>query len=594
MYDPDTIQQALVEALDDLEWWHTERNGWRVTRMQGRHCVYDVVFHPAEPHLLLAYALVPLRVPEALRSAMAEAITRANYAMLLGNFELDFSDGELRFKVVVDLPDVALTTRLVADVLAASLASCDRYHPAFMAVMYGGVSAEEAIGAVDEALLEAAADDESHASAGDDAEAIGPHAWPSLASDDEHGRAPIPITPRTSDAEIERAVAELIESMERTVTEEDDEPEDVADVRSSRGESEPDLRLIISRRDRAHVRGCLLGGAVGDALGAPVEFLELDAIRARYGAAGITELDEYDGRVGAITDDTQMTLFTAEGLLRAETRGRERGMCHPPSVVYLAYLRWLRTQGAHVPDPPGTPLDSGWLIGARALHVQRAPGNTCLAALRSGRMGTIGEPINNSKGCGTVMRVAPAGIFPMGDAFGLGADISAITHGHPAGYLAGGAMAEIVAQLLAGESLASSVDAALARLAMEPGHEETTGSLRAALALAGSDGEPSAERVQSLGQGWVAEEALAIAVYCALVAGDDFAAGVRLAVNHSGDSDSTGAITGNLLGALLGVDAIPARWLAPLELRTEIERLADDLLEGYRGGDDWWAQYPGF
>ncbi|HET9003219.1 MAG TPA: ADP-ribosylglycohydrolase family protein, partial [Gemmatimonadaceae bacterium] len=113
-----------------------------------------------------------------------------------------------------------------------------------------------------------------------------------------------------------------------------------------------------------------------------------------------------------------------------------------------------------------------------------------------------------------------------------------------------------------------------------------------AVALA-SNGSPSAERVESLGAGWVAEEALAIAVYCALVFQDDFAGGVRLAVNHDGDSDSTGAITGNLLGAALGASAIPHRWVEALELREVIARLADDLVIGYERSEEWWEKYPG-
>jgi len=71
-----------------------------------------------------------------------------------------------------------------------------------------------------------------------------------------------------------------------------------------------------------------------------------------------------------------------------------------------------------------------------------------------------------------------------------------------------------------------------------------------------------------LGEGWLAEEALAIAVYCALVA-EDFAHGVKLAVNHSGDSDSTRAMTGNILDALVGAAGIPQGWLERLELRDE-------------------------
>ena len=92
---------------------------------------------------------------------------------------------------------------------------------------------------------------------------------------------------------------------------------------------------------------------------------------------------------------------------------------------------------------------------------------------------------------------------------------------------------------------------------------------------------------------WVGEEALAIAIYCALVAGDDFDFGVRLAVNHGGDSDSTGAIAGNILGALLGRRSISDKWLEKLELRDAIEQVATDLFLGFQDGDEWWGKYPG-
>jgi ADP-ribosylglycohydrolase len=96
-----------------------------------------------------------------------------------------------------------------------------------------------------------------------------------------------------------------------------------------------------------------------------------------------------------------------------------------------------------------------------------------------------------------------------------------------------------------------------------------------------------------VGQGWVAEEALAIGVYCALAAGEDFEAGVRLAVNHGGDSDSRARSPENLLGPTLGISAIPARWLDCRELRPEIEALADDMLTWFRDDEAWWARYPG-
>ena len=226
MYDPDAIHQAVIAALDEMGWWHTERNGWRATRMQGRHCLYEVVFHPAEPHLLLAYALVPLRVPEASRPAIAEAITRANYGLLLGNFEMDFGDGELRFKVTLDLAGVALTTPMIADVLAASLAAAtSTTRRSWRSSTAAAPSSRRSARSRCPCRSNIDDDTDDDDASDDDDDAIGPHAWPSLTSGDERGGTPIPITPRTSDAEIERAVAELIESMETTVTEEDDEPE---------------------------------------------------------------------------------------------------------------------------------------------------------------------------------------------------------------------------------------------------------------------------------------------------------------------------------------------------------------------------------
>jgi ADP-ribosylglycohydrolase len=88
--------------------------------------------------------------------------------------------------------------------------------------------------------------------------------------------------------------------------------------------------------------------------------------------------------------------------------------------------------------------------------------------------------------------------------------------------------------------------------------------------------------VESLGAGWVATEALAIALYCTL-ATRSFEEAVILAVNHSGDSDSTGALAGSLAGTLYGEEAVPERWTADLELHGQIAAVADDLY-GLRAG----------
>lgn len=335
--------------------------------------------------------------------------------------------------------------------------------------------------------------------------------------------------------------------------------------------------------------GCLLGGAVGDALGAPVEFLSLDEIRRAHGSEGIRDMAEAYGRVAAITDDTQMTLFTAAGLLRAVTRMHARGASDPLDVIYFSYLRWLNTQGGGVHRGPSPPA---WLEFLPELRARRAPGKSCITALASGRMGTLADPINDSKGCGGVMRIAPVGMIVRQDlAFIMGCQVAAMTHGHPTGILAAGAMALLVRLLMDGEELGPALDRVEEELAPQPQGGETLDALRRARQLAAA-GSPSAEQVERLGQGWIAEEALAIAVYASLAADGDFERGVVLAVNHGGDSDSTGAIAGNILGALLGVEAIPERWLEPLELRNEIAELAADMRREYGDDEAWYAKYP--
>jgi ADP-ribosylglycohydrolase len=350
--------------------------------------------------------------------------------------------------------------------------------------------------------------------------------------------------------------------------------------------------MKILKRSKDYFRGCLLGGAIGDALGHPVEFLSLAEIKGRYGPGGIRDLAVEPGGKAEITDDTQMTLFTAEGLLRAEVQRKEKGSSHLPIVVYHAYLRWLHTQGYPREEGRGELYD-GWLLAEEALHARRAPGTTCLSALLSGKMGTIEGPVNNSKGCGGVMRSAPVGLlFPKDEAFQIACECAAITHGHPSGYFAAGALAWIIAALIEGEEIEPAVEGALVKLAVY----EDSGECRAAIiqAVELAAGTVASERaVEMLGEGWVGEEALAIAVYCALKSRGDFVGGLILAANHGGDSDSTAALTGNILGAYLGLPAIPGEWLAKIELDRVLFQMADDLLLGYQDSEEWRRKYPG-
>lgn len=352
-----------------------------------------------------------------------------------------------------------------------------------------------------------------------------------------------------------------------------------------------EVQRMIRLKTKDRFSGCLLAGAVGDALGVPVEFLDIGEILSIYGPEGIQTFSSSAAGIGTVSDDTQMTLFTAEGLLREFYRSRNSGTkTDYVTSVYRAYLCWLHTQGEVSQDPGFRDCLTGELLKVPELNHRRGPGSTCLSSLISGQVGTVSSPINTRKGCGGIMRVSPVGLFCRAlpsslderkrseMAFDLGCDVAAITHGHPLGYLPAGYLAAVLFFLSSGRSLEEALSDAMLLLIERPEIEKSTLAAMIGQALRCSVlEEPLPETVERLGGGWVADEALAIAIYCAVTAKEDLSFGLRLAVNHSGDSDSTGSITGNILGTLLGKKAIPEAWLATVEMRKLIENMASKL-----------------
>jgi ADP-ribosylglycohydrolase/protein-tyrosine phosphatase len=347
----------------------------------------------------------------------------------------------------------------------------------------------------------------------------------------------------------------------------------------------------VERPPEERVLACLLGGATGDAFGYVVEFASLRVIRERFGHGGIKTPVLAQGKL-IVSDDTQMTLFTLEGLLRGM---RDIGGNREPGFVASiaqAYMDWLETQDggsrSHAKDAVG------WLAQQEVMRERRAPGVTCLGALRSGRRGSIGEPINDSKGCGGVMRVAPVGLIDLGaDAttvFQLAAEAAALTHGHPSGYLSAGMVAALVRLLVEGIDLTKrksslSESGAIGQtsqiLRTFPRHEETLAAVNAAVALAAKDLNDHAAAVETLGKGWIAEEALAIALYAVLSA-RSFVEAISIAANHSGDSDSTASIAGQLWGAMNGLGGIPHDWVTNLDVLEPLLHLSRQLVDGLR------------
>ena len=349
------------------------------------------------------------------------------------------------------------------------------------------------------------------------------------------------------------------------------------------------------------IRGSLIGGAIGDALGYAVESSPEDGIFGTYGPSGITEY-ELTGGKALISDDTQMTLFTANGILVGETRLCMRGIGGiPHDYVPAAYQDWLKTQTSDMASVNRHEryTEKGgysWLLDVPELYARRAPGNTCLAALEMRAKTDFPEdflraPVNDSKGCGGVMRIAPLALkyWNITDPAELdleAARLAAITHGHSLGYMPAAVVCHIISGVLFSypekslrEIVLEAGETAERLFRGDPNLPALTEILHRAVDLSENDAG-DLENIHALGEGWVAEETMAIAVYCALKYQNDFSKAVITAVNHRGDSDSTGAVTGNILGALVGYDAIDDKWKKDLELHDVILEMADDLCHG--------------
>lgn len=371
------------------------------------------------------------------------------------------------------------------------------------------------------------------------------------------------------------------------------------------------------------IRGSLIGGAIGDALGYPVEFMSLNAIKQKYGDKGYFDYQEYNKEGKAvISDDTQMTLFTANGLLNYITRITITNGFHWNTLlefITLAYKDWLKTQEGVDNYFHRDPFKC-WIRDIEELNVCRAPGNTCMSALRSLQWKKEAE--NDSKGCGGVMRVAPVGLLAAADKdsyikdwYGhevvrrewteedvvrLGGECARITHKHPLGYLPAAFQADLIYYIVYSEVpitfsvLEGYIGAVYADVCRVYTTDREQQELKAlwmlidkAITLA-AEWESDTECIRQLGEGWTGDEALAIAIYCTLKHIDDFGMAVAAAVNHDGDSDSTGAVCGNLMGAIVGYESILSRLTNDLELKELILEIADDLVSGFLPEDEKW------
>lgn len=297
--------------------------------------------------------------------------------------------------------------------------------------------------------------------------------------------------------------------------------------------------------------GTIVGLAVGDALGYVPEFMRRAEILEQFGPNGVTDFVAGRHPAGYFTDDTQMSIAVANALLAAGKDGIDPLM----EAMAREFVEW-----AESPDN------------------DRAPGNTCMRGCANLARGVHWRSagVAGSKGCGSAMRVAPIGMYyaDLDQVAEVARASSILTHGHDAA-IAGAAAAAIgVRMALDGFGAEQIYEEIMKRCADE------SAEFAACFGKIPHLIDRPVEQVLSrngLGEGWVAEEAVASAMWCFLKAPDDYRAAVLLAVNTDGDSDSLAAITGSFLGARLGIEAIPEEWAANVEKSAELHALGEAL-----------------
>ncbi len=346
--------------------------------------------------------------------------------------------------------------------------------------------------------------------------------------------------------------------------------------------------------------GAIIGSAVGDAFGYPLMGMTYEEICDRFEKDGALELAvSRKTNTALFTEATQLSLFTADGILWAHNEQSDYENSAVASYVFYSYQLWLYMQTKTIAgreyewlfDKKQNPNLSS-LLKSKGLGKSRRLTDVnvdVLLGIRENAFGTLSRSINNNADNGAVKRVTPVGLFygkSPDMAFRIGCDIGAITHGSPDGYLPCGVYAAMVAELLEDKSPDVAVEAAAEILRSYPGHENTLAALDKAIALANDEETDPQEGLESLGDGTDAISCLAIAVYCSILHQTNFKYAIELAANQDGDSAACAAVTGGLLGAWYGLSKLPKKWTKKVQYRSLLETVADVLYDASEYADE--------
>ena len=319
-------------------------------------------------------------------------------------------------------------------------------------------------------------------------------------------------------------------------------------------------------------RGCLLGLAVGDALGYPADKLTLAQIREDFGPNGLMG---YDGDCGRVTSHTQLCAFTANGLLLGQTRGQVSGKMAPfARYMALSQREWAKAQRPHAT----LERTYCWVYWVEEFRRRACADPRMIEMLSADHMGSLDEPINRLDGCGSLSAAVAAGLFGTAPAQ-LGAEAVALTYGDPTAILSGAIVAEVIYRTVhhREKSLKLIFDEALTAVEEKfsdryPKARTVTAAVRYAMDL----GAGALELLVCQ----TAPQVLAGAAYTLMQCGDDFDAAMVAAVNQSGRSSAVASLVGAILGAKLGCREIPEFYLETLEAADDLRILADDLCHG--------------
>ena len=335
-------------------------------------------------------------------------------------------------------------------------------------------------------------------------------------------------------------------------------------------------------------RGCLLGLAVGDAMGYTVDNRSWQEIREDYGPNGLLGYDLVNGYAD-VTSYAQLAAFTCNGLLFGMTRGQLSGKMAP----YIKYIEMSSREWAASQRSWGRPKSCYcWLLRRQELCRRHCMDTRMLDTLSREAPNSLESPVNNFSDPAGLTAAIGVGLFYHKDRMDwremarLGAEAVALTHGSPTAFLTGTVLTHIISLLIRhpGAPLKKVFLAAVDAMKDQFGHQysqafDIATLVRHAVTYASAPDIRPVEVMEQL-KCENAAQVLAGAVYTCLIAENDFDRAMIVAVNHSGRSAAVGALVGAILGLRLGEEALPEFYIECLEPADTLRELADDMDTG--------------